>query len=257
MDRLKIISAGIKRLRPQVGELSNIVDDSLDFVKANFLSSLRPKIALSVYELDAWADYIRYLSKVKLISKPQEINAIKNIQIARDEIVQNQRLGLRQITTQKTTTAQTNISPRIEFGKIKINIPPIEIIPTEEFKKIPHISFPKAIEVQNISSYMDESKGYQVLIKSFGGVKRVGGIYSARDARNLMAAYLDYNPSRTGRIVRSARNINASFNNGYYDRFKYKFRTYRIIDQQRVRPDEFRLIEKRKYFNDLERMGKR
>lgn len=71
-------------------------------------------------------------------------------------------------------------------------------------------------------------------------------------------AYLtDKKGDRTVRIVPAKGKPNAKFKLDYLSQASKKFRNYRIKKGKRVSYSSARLIEKRKYFNDLERLGKK
>jgi len=98
---------------------------------------------------------------------------------------------------------------------------------------------------------------YRIVIGSGKKVKALGGRYTAQDAISKGAYTIDRTKERTIRIVPTKQKPNAQFKMNYLRQANRKFRNYRIKRGQRVRYSSTRLIEKRKYFNDLEKLGKR
>lgn len=92
---------------------------------------------------------------------------------------------------------------------------------------------------------------YLIYIGSGKKVKRVAGRYSPKDAISKGAFTIDKSKERTIRIVPTKQKPNASFKRNYLAEADKKFRNYRIRAGKRVRYSSTRLIEKRKFFNDM------
>jgi len=254
--RLQVTKRYIETLRPMVKDLSGSLSDNLNFIKGNFLSSLRPNIQLSWYELNAWADYIKYLSRIKLIDKPQEIHALKSINVLREDVIMKQRMGTRKMYEQKLRQPLKEI-PRGYYNIPRLRLPVLEIPKLPEKIKIPNIKIPMKYNELNKDMSKNGNTGYIVVIKAQGKYKQLKGIYSAEDARNLAAYYTDVMPTRTANIIRTVKPINRKFDNRYYEQNRNKFRNYRISSGKKTRYSDYRIIEKKRYFNDLERMKRR
>jgi hypothetical protein len=94
------------------------------------------------------------------------------------------------------------------------------------------------------------------LVGSGKKVRALGGRYSPKDAISKGAFTIDRSKERTIRIIPTKQKPNSSFKMNYLRQADRKFRNYRIKQGKRVRYSSTRLIEKRKYFNDLERLTK-
>jgi len=101
------------------------------------------------------------------------------------------------------------------------------------------------------------AKSYVVLLGS-GKKQRVASKRLKPEEAISYGAYLtDKKGDRTVRIVPAKGKPNAKFKLDYLSQASKKFRNYRIKKGKRVSYSSARLIEKRKYFNDLERLGKK
>jgi hypothetical protein len=92
---------------------------------------------------------------------------------------------------------------------------------------------------------------YHILLGSGKKVKRLIGRYSAKDAISRSAYVVDRTQQRTVRIVPTKQRPNAKFSRNYLNQAGRKFRNYRIKGGKKVSYSSTRLIEKRKYFNDI------
>lgn len=98
---------------------------------------------------------------------------------------------------------------------------------------------------------------YQIYIGSGKKVKKLGGRYSAKEAISKGTYTIDRTKERTIRIVPTKQKPNARFKMDYLQKASTKFRNYRIRQGKRVKYSSTRLIEKSKYFNDLEKFRRK
>jgi hypothetical protein len=97
---------------------------------------------------------------------------------------------------------------------------------------------------------------YRIVIGSGKKVKTLGGRYSPKEAISKGAYVIDRTKERTVRIIPTKQKPNSQFKMNYLRQADRKFRNYRIQRGKRVKYSSTRLIEKSKYFNDLERLTK-
>lgn len=160
-----------------------------------------------------------------------------------------QKSATKQATMQKTIKRTALSSPTTRVSvKIRTDVKPRTIIlPSDD---------PKNKIVKKILG--DKlAPSYQIAVGSGKKVRYLKGRYSPKDAISKGAYDLDRSEKRTVRIVPSKLKPNKKFNRDYLKEADKKFRNYRYRQGKKVSYSATRLIEKRKYFNDLEKLGRK
>lgn len=184
----------------------------------------------------------------KLLPRVRQLNR----QVQRQRSVQRQRQRQVQkpiqITVNRAVSTQTTRTPRIKIPQIKI-------------KDIDLPKFRMGVGKAKVTSGARVNNAFKVEILRGKKYVRINNkLYTEKDAKNKLAYVLDRDKSRTARVVNvgkgSISKITPAERN-YLGRKGNKFRSYRILNKKKTRVSQVRLIEKRRYFNDLERLGKK
>lgn len=133
----------------------------------------------------------------------------------------------------------------------------VQMKPFEPKFKLPELDKRKNATIVKKILGSKLAPSYQIVIGSGKKVKKIGGRLSPAEAISKGAYTIDRTKERTVRIVPTKQKPNARFKINYLKQAGQKFRNFRYKNKKRVSYSSTRLIEKRKYFNDLERLHKR
>jgi hypothetical protein len=224
------------------------------FQKSNVSFGFRKIWASRLIRLKLQSEYLKYLNRQHIINT-QEYAKLTRLESKQDMQSKQQMEQVQKMATAKKMKSETTLKfdrkmdtkTRMKFGdmgKLKM-----------DFMKFPKLGDDSKKKFVDKVLGTKKAKSYIVLLGS-GKKQRVASKRLKPEEAISYGAYLtDRKGDRTVRIVPAKGKPNQRFKLDYLSQASQKFRNYRIKRGKRVAYSSARLIEKRKYFNDLEKMG--
>lgn len=222
------------------------------FQKSNVSFGFRKIWASRLIRLKLQSEYLKYLNRQHIIN-PQEYAKLTRLESKQDMQSKQQQLQKR-ASVQKMKSETTLKFDRKMDTKTRMKPADMDKLKLD-FPKFPRLGDNSRRKFVDKVLGTKKAKSYVVLLGS-GKKQRVASKRLKPEEAISYGAYLtDRKGDRTVRIVPAKGKPNAKFKIDYLSQASQKFRNYRIKKGKKVAYSSARLIEKRKYFNDLERLS--
>ena len=246
IDYAKPLQANLEK---SIFDMSRVLNT---FQNSNVSFGFRKIWASRLIKLKIQAEYLKYLNKQHIINTQEYAKLTKLESKQAQKMASAQKMATAQKMKTETTLkfdrkmdTRTRMKPA-DMAKLKL-----------ELLKFPRLGDDSRKKFVDKVLGTKRAKSYVVLLGS-GKKQRVASKRLKPEEAISYGAYLtDKKGDRTVRIVPAKGKPNAKFKLDYLSQASKKFRNYRIKKGKRVSYSSARLIEKRKYFNDLERLGKK
>jgi len=232
-------------LEKSIGDMSRVLNAFQNNKSVAF--GIRSSWATRLIKLKLQAEYLKYLNTQKILTA-QEYSSLTRLDSKVASKTKSQMQTKQQF--QSKLALDTKLRPKdTKFPDMKMKM---------DFDLM---KFPKLGD-ENKRRFVDKVLGskkassYVVLLGSGKKQRIVSKRLKPAEAISYGAYLTDKKGDRTVRIVPAKGKPNQRFKIDYLAQAQGKFRNYRIKKGKKVKYSSARLIEKRKYFNDLEKLHK-
>ena len=246
IDYAKPLQANLEK---SILDMSRVLNT---FQKSNVSFGFRKIWASRLIRLKLQSEYLKYLNRQHIINT-REYAKLTRLESKQDMQSKQQQLqkgaSVQKMKSETTLKFDRKMDTKTrmksaDMAKLKLDFP-----------KFPRLGDNSRRKFVDKVLGTKKAKSYVVLLGS-GKKQRVASKRLKPEEAISYGAYLtDRKGDRTVRIVPAKGKPNAKFKLDYLSQASQKFRNYRIKKGKKVAYSSARLIEKRKYFNDLERLS--